>query len=151
MTDGLTLFFSWGGLNMAQELREKASPVALACALLEDNNRALFLVRRGQNGGEAIELPCALVFPGEDPAGLAVGALREKAGIDAHSPGVAFEARHNAGSRKHKHLVPVLVFKMVAKDRTARPSSEFSGFRWVPLAEAKKTRLGRNAEWLNSI
>lgn len=129
---------------------DKTKPVSLAVALLEDNKRALFLVRRGQDGRESLELPSSRVFPGDDPMSVAVDAIRSQAGIDAHSQGAGFEAKHNAGSRRHKHPVPVLVFRMQAKTMSARPSGEFTGFKWIPLAEAKKMRLGRNAEWLHS-
>ena len=135
---------------MARQLRDETKPIALACGLLEDSGRALFLIRRSQDGKELLELPCARVFPGDDPMSKATGAFKAQTGVDAHSAGIALESRHNTGSRKKKHFVPVLVFRMDAKNKTARPSGEFSGFRWLPLAEAKKMRLARNAEWLNS-
>jgi hypothetical protein len=132
---------------MARELRDKTKPTALACALLEDGGRALFLVRRDAQGREKLELPNALVFPGDDPAATATGALRVQAGIDGYSKGEGFEARHNAGSRRNKAWVPVLVFRMDAKNKSARPAGGLSA-KWVPLDAAKSMPLGRSAEWL---
>ncbi len=35
-----------------------------------------------------------------------------------------------------------------AKNMRARPSSEFSGVKWLSLEKAKDMRVGRKAEWL---
>ncbi|VVC01163.1 Uncharacterised protein [uncultured archaeon] len=42
-------------------------PIALALAMLEDNGRVLFLLRKNQQGVEQLELPCVLIFKGRDP------------------------------------------------------------------------------------
>jgi ADP-ribose pyrophosphatase YjhB (NUDIX family) len=126
-------------------------PSMLACGLLEDNGRALLLVAKGKDGAERFCLPCALVMPGEDPVSAVVAAFREKAGIDAQAHEIAFEGRHNAGSRKRKLWIPAMAFRMTAKNARAIPSKEFSGFRWVPLGEVASLRLAREAEWLRNL
>ena len=39
-------------------------PSALACGLLEDGDRALFLVRIDEKGQERLEMPCVEVMAG---------------------------------------------------------------------------------------
>jgi len=48
-------------------------PAALACGMLLDGNRALFLVKKDEKGNETLSLPCTLIYAGENPAGAAVG------------------------------------------------------------------------------
>lgn len=125
-------------------------PKALACGMLEDGGRMLFLVRTGRNGIEKIELPCVLVRSGRSPFAdikEAFGNLTGIADYEVHD--IILEARHNAGSRKRKVWVPVLVFKVTARNRTTKPAEEFSGFRWLGLEDAKKERWGRNLEWFS--
>ena len=123
-------------------------PKALACGMLEDGGRIFFLVRTGRNGIEKIELPCVLVRSGRSPFADIKEAFGEFTGIvDYEVHDIVLEARHNAGSRKRKNWVPVLVFKITARNRTAKPSDGFSGFRWLTLEDAKKKRRGRNLEW----
>lgn len=124
-------------------------PKALACGMLEDGGRILFLVRTGRNGIEKIELPCVLVRSGRSPFAEIkemFGKLTGIADYEVHE--IVLEARHNAGSRRRKSWVPVLVFKVTARNRTAKPADEFSGFRWLSLEDAAKKRWGRNLEWL---
>ena len=47
-----------------------------------------------------------------------------------------FEGRYNAGSRKYKKWIPLLVFRVSAKRMQCKPSSEFSGFKWASLKGA---------------
>lgn len=124
-------------------------PKALACGMLEDGGRTLFLVRTGRNGIEKIELPCVLVPSGRSPFAEIKEAFRKLTGIaDYQVHEIVLEARHNAGSRRRKNWVPVLVFKVTARNRTTKPAEGFSGFRWLSLDDAKKMRRGRNLEWL---
>jgi hypothetical protein len=123
-------------------------PKALACGMLEDGGRALFLARKGADGTERIEMPCVLVLSGRSPFAEIRDAFRRMTGIDGEVHEIAIEGTHNAGSRKRRSLVPCLVFRVTAKSRTAAPSDEFSGFRWLSLEDAVKARLGRNAEWM---
>ncbi len=122
--------------------------VMLACGLLEDNGRALLLVAKGKDGKERLCLPYDLVMPGEDPVARIVAAFSAQTGIDAQAHEIAFEGRHNAGSRKRKAWIPAMAFRMTAKNARAIPSKEFSGFRWVPLDEIANLRLIREMEWL---
>ncbi len=123
-------------------------PKALACGMLEDEGRVLFLVRRDERGMERIEMPCVLVPSGRSPFAEIKAEFARQTGIDGQVHEIVLEGRHNAGTRKRKSWVPCIVFKVTARERRAKPSGEFSGFRWLSLDEAKKQRLGRNAEWL---
>ncbi len=122
---------------------------ALACGMLEDGGRVLFLVRSDANGVERIEMPCVLVHSGRSPHAEIKEAFPKMTGIDAEVHEVIIEGRHNSGSRKRRTIVPCLVFKITARNRTAKPSNEFSGFKWLSLDDAMKQRLGRNADWMN--
>ncbi len=124
---------------------------ALACAMLEDGGRILFLVRKDANGIERIELPCVLVPSGRSPFADIKEAFQKMTGIDGEFHEIVLEGRHNAGYRRRKNWVPVLAFKVTAKNRTAKPPAEFSGFRWLSLEDALRQRLGRNAEWLRNL
>lgn len=123
-------------------------PVALAVGLLEDGNRALFLCRINTIGQETIELPCVLLQKGGNPVAVLSAEFRRQTGIDAQVHDVLFERRHNIGSRKRKMFVPVLVFKVTAKNATARVASEFSGFKWIAQPVLGKYKAGRNCLWL---
>jgi hypothetical protein len=123
-------------------------PKALACGMLEDEGRVLFLVRKDEHGTERIEMPCVLVPSGRSPFAEIKGEFARQTGIDGQVHEIVLEGRHNVGTRKRKVRVPCLVFRITARERRAKPPGEFSGFRWLPLDEAKKQRLGRNAEWL---
>lgn len=125
-----------------------AMPKALACGMLEDNGRVLFLIRKDEHGIERIEIPCVMVPSGRSPFADIKETFPKLTGIDGEIHEIVLEGRHNAGTRKRKMLVPCLVFKVTAKSRNAKPSSEFSGFKWLSLDDAKRERLGRNAEWL---
>ena len=121
---------------------------ALACGMLEDEGRVLFLVRTDEHRTERIEMPCVLVPSGRSPFAEIKTGFARQTGIDGQVHEIVMEAGYNAGSRRRRMRVPCLVFKVTARERRARPSGEFSGFRWLSLEEAKKQRLGRNAEWL---
>jgi len=124
-------------------------PKALACGMLEDGGRVLFLVRTDASGAERIEMPCALVPSGRSPFADIKEAFGRLTGIaDCQVHEIILEGRHNAGTRRGRFWVPCLIFRVSARNRSARPSQEFSGFRWLSLDDAKKERLTRNAEWL---
>ena len=136
-------------------------PAALAAGLLEDHQRALFLVRKlqphggagraapaNQPGIETVELPCVLLQKGENPVASLAAEFRRQTGIDAQVHEVLFERRHNAGTRKRKVFVPVLVFKVTAKNPACRPSSEFSGYKWLERADLAGYRRAKNCLWL---
>ncbi len=122
-------------------------PKALACGMLKDDGRMLFLVRKDQNGTERIELPCILVYSGRSPFAEISSSFREQTGIDGECHEIIFESIWNSGSRKRKAKVPVLVFKITAKNRRAKLAGEFSGFRWLNEKDALKERKTRKLEW----
>ena len=123
-------------------------PSALAAGLLEDGQRALFLLRTDRLGIETLELPCILLQKGENPVASLTSEFRRQTGIDAQVHEVLFERRHNAGTRKRKVFVPVLVFKVTAKSPSCHPAAEFSGYRWLERSDLKKFRLAKNCLWL---
>ncbi|MFH1222564.1 MAG: NUDIX hydrolase [Candidatus Micrarchaeota archaeon] len=123
---------------------------ALACGILEDSGRVLFLKRFDEHGIERLELPSILVPSGKDPVSLLVAAFKEQTGIDAELCDLLFERRHNAGTRRRKNFVPCLVFSFKTKKAVAKPATEFSGFKWLSVEDAKRSKLGRNSEWLRT-
>ncbi len=125
-------------------------PKALACGMLEDGGRVLFLVRRDDNAVEWIEMPCVIVPSGRSPFADIKEAFPRLTGIDGQVHEIVLEGRYNAGSRKRRFMVPCLVFKVTAKSMRAKPAPEFSGFRWLSLEDAKDQKLGKNAAWLRS-
>jgi len=123
-------------------------PKALACGMLEDGGRLLFLIRKDDRGIERFEMPCVLVFSGRNPLAELSGEFTRQTGIDAQIHDILFESKFNVGSRKRKQWIPVLVFKITAKSMRANPATEFSGFKWLKVEDAKKLRLTRHAEWM---
>lgn len=121
---------------------------ALACGLLEDNGRFLFLKRIDRYGTERIELPCVLVYSGRSPVAEIKTEFARQTGLDAEMHEIIFEARHNAGTRRRKNWVPCMVFKFTAKERKVKVSEEFSGFRWLSFDDAKKQKPARTLEWM---
>ena len=126
---------------------EPQMPLALLCGVLEDSGRYLFLKRKDRLGKETIELPCVLVLRGENQVASISSAFNTKTGIDGQIHEVIFESRFNFGSRKRKNWLPVLCFRVTAKNMSAHPSAEFSGFAWRTNEDARKERLGRDLEW----
>ncbi len=124
------------------------APAALACGLMEDGERALFLCRKNKEGIETVELPCVLLYRGENQVARLAEEFRRQTGIDAQAHEVLFERRFNAGTRKRKVYIPVLVFKLTAKSRAAAPSSEFTGYKWLTSAGLAGQRRARNLLWL---
>ena len=123
-------------------------PKALACGMLEDEGRVLFLIRKDDRGIERIEMPCVLVFSGRNPVAELSSEFIRQTGIDEQIHDILFESKYNVGSRKRKQWIPVLVFKVTAKSMRANPAPEFSGFKWLKIEDAKKLKLSRNSEWM---
>ena len=123
-------------------------PKALACGVLEDGGRVLFLLKRDRNGIERIGLPCALVPSGRSPHADIKSEFERQTGIECQVLEVIFQGRYNAGSRKRRSWIPALGFKIVARNMRAKPAPEFSGFRWLKIDDALGMRLERESEWL---
>lgn len=132
----------------ARKIIAKSIPKALACGMLQDNGRILFLIRKDAQGTERIELPSIEIFSGEDPVRKLASEFKRQTSIDAEVCEIKIEKRYNAGSRKRKNWVPCLVFIMRTKNMKVTAAPEFSGFKWLNLEDAKKTKLGRKAEWI---
>ncbi|MEW5996608.1 MAG: NUDIX hydrolase [Candidatus Micrarchaeota archaeon] len=115
---------------------------ALACAIIEDGGRVLFL-KRVEGERELLELPCALVEKGRNPVAELKEWMLRKTAIDAQVQEPVMEGKYNAGSRKKRKWIPALGFRASAKNLSARVSGEYSGVKWISLEEAKKERLGR--------
>ncbi|MBI5227404.1 hypothetical protein HY988_02335 [Candidatus Micrarchaeota archaeon] len=130
-------------------------PKALACGMLEDNTRILFLVRKDAQGIEKIELANVLVYSGRNPlAELKLEFAKQTGIMDAQVGEIKetkTELRFNAGSRKRKEWVPCLVFEVTARNRSAKPSSEFSGFKWLSIKDAKEMKLTKRSEWVRKM
>ena len=130
-----------------KKLAKAPEYAALACAIVEDGGRVLFLKRK-EGERELLELPCVLVEKGRNPVAELKEAIMRKAAIDAQVHEPTMEGRYNAGSRKKKKWIPALGFQISAKNMSARVSPEFSGVKWISLEDAKKEKMGRKAEWL---
>ena len=122
--------------------------VMLACGILEDGNRILFLTRKNKLGVEYFELPHALLVKGDNPVAALTKTFLSGTGIDAQVHEIILEAKHNIGSRKRKKFIPAVAFKVTSKSNRVSLSPQFSGFRWVPRDEVGKLKLARQAEWL---
>ena len=105
-------------------------------------------MRKNTEGIETAELPCILLQKGENPVASLASEFRRQTGIDAQVHEILFERRHNAGSRKRKAFIPVLVFKVTARNTACRPSSEFSGYKWLERADLAKYKRAKNCLWL---
>ncbi|MBI5226247.1 hypothetical protein HY994_03330 [Candidatus Micrarchaeota archaeon] len=126
----------------------RPTPSALACGILQDGERVLFLKQKDHQGNERTGLPFVMLFGSQDPVKKMTEFFLEQTGIDGHVQEVRYQARYNAGSRKGKKVIPVLAFRVDAKAAQARPSSEFSGFCWLTLDDAKSKKLFRTSEWI---
>ncbi len=129
---------------------QPAAPAALAAGLLEDGERALFLVRKNERGEETFEIPCVELMAGENPVATLCAAFRAQTGIDAEVHDILFQRRHNAGTRKRRALVPALVFKLTAKSHAVRIAPEFCGYKWLAPGDMGGKKLSRKSEWLRS-
>lgn len=127
---------------------QPAPPASLVAGILEDGERALFLCRRNLQGIETVELPCILLQKGENPVATLASEFRRQTGIDGEVHEILFEKRQNIGSNKRKIWIPALAFKMTAKNASAKVAPEFSGYRWLAIADLASYKLARNAYWL---
>lgn len=130
---------------------------ALVCALFEDNGRYFFLEKTDERAKKAderarkqIELPCVLINEGEDPVSALSAHLRASLSLDPQIHLISLRGRYNAGSRKRRHLLPVLAFRCSAKRMQPKISAPYSSSRWLAAEDALKEKLGRNAEWLKT-
>jgi hypothetical protein len=116
--------------------------------MLEDEGRVLFLKRMDRHGIERLDMPCVLVPSGRSPVAEIKEKFQEQTGIEGVVHEIALERRHNAGTRRRRNWIPCLVFKITARERRAKPSKEYSGFKWLSFEDAKKQKLARTLEWL---
>jgi len=114
----------------------------LLCALLEDGGRVLFLEKEF---GDTVKysLPCVLAEESDDPVKALAAAVAGQTGIDCLVGGIAFTGRFNAGSRRRRQFVGVLVFSCSAKSYSSRAK-----VKWARLDEAPNLQLARECEWL---
>lgn len=114
----------------------------LLCALLSDNGRVIFLEKRDR---ELVKysLPGVLADESENPVEKLKAAVLSLTGIDCMVGKIAFDGRHNAGSRRRKAWVPVLAFECSAKNYSCRVPC-----KWARLADVNALKLSREAEWL---
>ena len=129
-------------------------PKAFACAMLRDGGRVLFLVGKERYGRKRLVLPYVEIRGRRDPVAEINAAFAEQAGIDGQVHEVVFEGRYNAGSRKYKKWIPLLVFRVSAKRMQCRHSSEFSGFKWVSLKGALEKEKKRELfleKWVSGL
>jgi hypothetical protein len=115
---------------------------------LEDDGRALFLSRKDLAGNEAVELPHIFIQKGENPVSSLAAGFRRLTGIDAQVHEILFEREYNAGSRKRKAFIPAIVFKVTAKNSSAKIAAGFSGYRWISSTDLPKFRKAKIIEWL---
>ncbi|VVC71868.1 Uncharacterised protein [uncultured archaeon] len=123
-------------------------PELIACALIEDNGRILFLKSKSADGKDLISLPCAPVPKGGNPVQILSEAVKEQAGIDAHVQAPALKGRLNVGTRKSKYWIPAIAFTTTSKSLRASPSPPFTGTAWLSAIDALKKRFSRTSEWL---
>jgi len=121
---------------------------ALICALFEDNGRYFFLERLDERGRTLIDLPNILVNEGEDPVSMLDAHLRSSLSIDPQIHLISLRGTYNAGSRKRRHLIPVLAFRCSAKKMQPKLIPPYTGSRWLTAEDALEQKLGRNTEWL---
>jgi len=136
-------------MSNSRKFREKRYPKAIVCGMLEDNGRIFFLKQIGSDNIERFEVPHVLIYSG-DPVSQLNEEFKKQTGIDSQVEDIILETKVNAGSRKKKFLVPCLVFRILAKNKTANLDAKFSGFKWLSLEDAKKQRLHKNSLWILS-
>lgn len=122
-------------------------PKALACGMLEDEGRVLFL-KKTEYGTERLEMPCVVVPSGRSPVAEIKEKFLQYTGIDGEVHEIIYEGRYNAGSKRRKSWIPCLVFRITARERRAAPGKEFSGFRWLGIEAAAREKLTRKCEWI---
>ncbi len=123
-------------------------PSALVCALFEDNGRYFFLEKTDLAGKIQIELPCVLVNEGEDPVSSLSNYLRSSLSLDAQIHLISLRGSFNAGTRKRRHMIPVLAFKCTVKRMSVKLPAAYSGSLWLSAEASFEQKMGRNTEWL---
>ena len=126
-------------------------PTAMACGMLSDGDKVLFLKRRDAQGVERLSLPYVFIFGKENPVSKLAESFLEQTGIDGHVQDVILQSTQNTGSRKKKRFIPVLGFRVTAKNTQAKPSAVFSGYTWTALESAAGQKLERNTEWIRQM
>ena len=121
---------------------------ALICALFEDNGRYFFLERLDERSRTLLELPSVLVNEGEDPVASLSAYLHSSLSLDPQIHLISLRGIYNSGSRKRRHLIPVLAFRCSAKKMQPKLPAPYSGSRWLTAEDALKEKLGKNSEWL---
>ncbi|MFH1785464.1 MAG: hypothetical protein ABH842_03465 [Candidatus Micrarchaeota archaeon] len=124
--------------------------MVLICGVLDDGGRVLFLIRRNQQF-EQIELPYFETNKNSDFVSELATEFKRQTNIDGEILEIIHKTRYNSGSRKRKKWDDVLIFKVNAKNRSVRIGSEFSGFRWLTLEDAKKQKISKKFEWLKRL
>ncbi len=127
-----------------KELIEKRFPIGLAAAYIEDGGRVLFLGKALADGRREFELPCALVYPGDDAAMVAIRAAKQFAGLDCEVTCIKYQGKINGGSRKRKRLVPFMAFAARSKSLHAVAKLPYTSIGWMTLDQAKSAKLSRN-------
>lgn len=125
-------------------------PTSLACALFEDGGRYFFMERMDERGAVLIDLPHVLLHGAEDPVSALVSHLHSSLSIDAQIHAVVLRGTYNTGSRKRRHLIPVLAFSCTSKRIQPKLPAPYSAFRWLKAEDSLKMRLGLNTQWLAS-
>ena len=131
-----------------RELKQRPVFSCAAVALVKEGEKILFLERINAAKQLELVLPGCELEPGADPVGSLTAAVRMQTGIDGQVMGVARDERVNVGSRKNRKMVPLLVFKVVAKSNRVVLGAGFAGFKWLFPIEARKKKLAKNAAWV---
>ncbi len=132
-------------------MKHYKAPRALICGLLEKDGKALFLLRKDEDGVERIELPWIYGTIAADPVGALGEAFRKQTSVKVHAERIIYEGKEDIGEEGHPDLVPVLVFSMIAGRKPMEepyPAAGYSGYLWLSIEEAKKRPLGKHARWL---
>lgn len=139
-----------------KKLKTSSLPLALVSGLLEDSGRYFFIIRKLQNGKEkteTLDLLSVKLEKGNEPTLFLKEEFRDLFNMEVSVDQIIYEAKTNAGSKKHKSFVPLLVFKVEARNRTARISESaiakgVVGYKWLSLLDAKKQKLSKNCTWI---
>ena len=121
---------------------------ALVCALFEDQGRYFFLEKTDERGRVQIELPSLLVNECEDPVSSLAAYIRNSLGLDAQIHLILLRGSFNVGTRKRRHIIPVLAFRCTVKKMSVKLPATYSGSRWLSAEASFAEKMGRNTEWL---
>ncbi len=122
-------------------------PKALVCGMLEEEGKALFLLRK-ESGKGGIEMPAVYGSLRADPVSQLAEAFKKQTGIKAEVGPVVIEGRHeHEGSH-----IPCLVFRMLPLREgplEPDPASMYSGFVWLTMEEARLRPHAPKGGWLS--